>query len=773
MYKNKGLTELEVQEKIKNGQVNTLPKPEIKTNLQIVVSQVFTLFNLYNLVIAAALVYVQAWTSLFFVLIMVTNMFMFIFQEIRSRNLISKLNIIISPKTKVIRDGIIIEIDNESIVLGDIVRYEAGDQISADAKILSGDVEVNESLLTGEVEPVDKTVDETVLSGSFIVSGACFAEIINVGLDNYAIKITSAVKTDRVVSSELLTTFQKVTRMTSYFIIPLGFLLLYQGLSVRNDSLENVITNSATALMGMLPKGLILLTTLSLIGAVIKLGSKKTLVQDLYAIETLSQASVLCLDKTGTLTLGVMKVIDVEVQDPRFHDYIKAYSQYTSDNNATAHALQEYVNDTSATHLEPLDEVSFSSSRKWAGINFKNDSAIIIGAPEVLSPETKLPIHIETQRQEGARIIMAAESLEHVDKNSTFTHLIPLAYIAIEDPIRDDAYDAIRFFRENDVTAKVISGDNVETVAAIAKKAGIENYECVVDASKLKTDDELEHAILNSNVIGRANPTQKLKFVRILQMHKEVVAMTGDGINDVLALKNADCSIAMGEGSDAALHISQIVVMDGLLSTLVDVVKEGRMVINNITRSASMYYLHTILSIAISMIAIWMNVPFPFIPFQITITNMFIDGWPSFMLLWQPSYDRPKETILNHVLRHSFPNAFSIIVLWLVLNLFSAQLRLSVEDVSTMMFYLNAGVSLHMIYRIYKPLNLYRTLVLIIDLIGFPIATFIFWKWLELSFLAPYQIKLTIILMVLSIPLTLLTHKFMVAFIEKKKLKSN
>ena len=325
MYKNKGLTELEVQEKIKNGQVNTLPKPEIKTNLQIVVSQVFTLFNLYNLVIAAALVYVQAWTSLFFVLIMVTNMFMFTFQEIRSRNLISKLNIIISPKTKVIRDGIIIEIDNESIVLGDIVRYEAGDQISADAKILSGDVEVNESLLTGEVEPVDKTVDETVLSGSFIVSGACFAEIINVGLDNYAIKITSAVKTDRVVSSELLTTFQKVTHMTSYFIIPLGFLLLYQGLSVRNDSLENVITNSATALMGMLPKGLILLTTLSLIGAVIKLGSKKTLVQDLYAIETLSQASVLCLDKTGTLTLGVMKVIDVEVQDPRFHDYIKAY----------------------------------------------------------------------------------------------------------------------------------------------------------------------------------------------------------------------------------------------------------------------------------------------------------------------------------------------------------------------------------------------------------------------------------------------------------------
>lgn len=771
MNKLKGLTTQEVNQRIKEGKINTLPKPEIKTNRQIIVGQVFTLFNLYNLIIAIALISVQAWTSLFFVLVMFTNMFMFTFQEIRSRNLISKLKIIVTPKTKVLRDGHIKEIDNESIVLDDIVVYQAGDQISADAQILSGNVEVNESLLTGEVEPVDKTYQDSVLSGSFIVSGSCYARIINVGKDNYAIKITSAVKTNRVISSQLLNTFQYVTKVTSYFILPIGFLLLYQGLSVRDNSFKDVIMNSSTALMGMLPKGLVLLTTLSLVGAVIKLGSKKTLVQDLYAIETLSQASVLCLDKTGTLTLGNMTVIDTEVLDESYKDYIAAYAHDTEDNNATAHAIVDHTKDYPKSDLIMSDAIAFSSARKWAAINFTNNHAVIIGAPEVLAPGLNLPTRIEILRHKGARIVMVCESLSPVHKDSVFKGLIPLAFIAIEDPIRDDAYDAIQFFRENDVTAKVISGDNVETVAAIAKKAGIENHEIVIDASKLTSRLELQDAILNSNVIGRATPTQKLEFVKILQESKEVVAMTGDGINDVLALKSADCSIAMGEGSDAALHISQIVVMDGLLSTLVDVVKEGRMVINNITRSASMYYLHTILCIVLSIIAIGMNVPFPFIPFQITITNMFIDGWPSFMLLWQPNYERPKETILRHVLRHSFPNAFSIIAMWLILNLFQNQLNLTGPETRTMMFYLNGMISIHMIYRIYKPLNWYRAAVLVIDIIAFPIATWIFWGWLGLSTLSPHALKLTLLLMLLSIPLTLSVYGIIIKLFGKQDLK--
>ncbi|UPU38995.1 HAD-IC family P-type ATPase [Erysipelothrix sp. Poltava] len=342
MQNKKGLTTQQVKQLTQEGKVNRLPKPEIKSNAQIIFSNVFTLFNLYNIIIASALVYVKAWTSLFFMGVIISNTFMFIFQEIRSRNLISKLNIIISPKTTVIRDGERLELDNEDIVLGDLVYYEAGNQISADARIVDGSVEVNESLLTGEVDPVDKTVDAEILSGSFIVSGACYAEIIHVGKDNYAIKVTSAVKTNRVISSELLKTFKTVTKITSFFIIPIGAILLYQGLVLRGQAFDSVIVNTATALLGMLPQGLVLLTTLVLIGAVLKLGSKKTLVQDLYAIETLSQSSVLCLDKTGTLTHGVMKVIHAETLDEILYEYMSSYIENSSDNNATSTAIKDY-----------------------------------------------------------------------------------------------------------------------------------------------------------------------------------------------------------------------------------------------------------------------------------------------------------------------------------------------------------------------------------------------------------------------------------------------
>ncbi|UPU38994.1 HAD-IC family P-type ATPase [Erysipelothrix sp. Poltava] len=392
-------------------------------------------------------------------------------------------------------------------------------------------------------------------------------------------------------------------------------------------------------------------------------------------------------------------------------------------------------------------------------MNFSNNHSVLVGAPDILLPGTRIPEKVESLRRDGARILLICESLSPVHKDSSLKGILPLAYIALEDPIRDDAYDAIQFFRENDVTAKVISGDNVETVAAIARKAGIENYQNVVDAQSLKTEEDLTEAILNCNVIGRATPNQKLDFVRILQEHGEKVAMTGDGINDVLALKNSDCSIAMGEGSDAALHISQIVVMDGQLSTLVDVVKEGRMVINNITRSASMYYLRTILTIFIAITAVVMNVPFPFIPFQITLTNMFIDGFPSFMLLFQPSYERPKERILNHVLRHAFPNAMTIILLWLFLNIWGTHFGLTTEVVQTMMYFINGYVSIGMIYRIYKPLNLYRTTVLIINVIGFGLATKLFWPLLELQPLSPEHAQFTAILLIVAIPIVIIIHK--------------
>lgn len=768
----KGLKTEDIQRLTHEGKVNVLPKPKIKSNWQIISSHVFTLFNLYNIIIACALIYIKAYTSLFFMGILVSNTFMFSVQEIRSRNLINKLNILISPKTTVIRNGISESIDNEAIVLGDFVYLESGNQISADAIVVKGYVEVNESLLTGEIEPVDKYQEALLLSGSFIVSGTCIARVIHVGKENYASQVTNTVKQDRVIISELLKTFKTVTKITSFFIIPLGFLLIYQGLVVRQQPFDHVINNTATALLGMLPQGLVLLTTLNLIASVLKLGTKKTLVQDLYAVEMLSQIDVLCLDKTGTLTYGNMDVIETEVLDERFEAYIQSFLRYSKDNNVTFQALHKAFKGSHEFQIESA--IPFSSARKWSAMEFKNAGGIILGAPEVVEPYYTLSKNIRSLRKKGARILLVAHYKQHIDKNVeiSFVEKNVLAIIAIQDKIREDAHDALKFFAENDINVKIISGDNPDTVKSLSVAAGLDEQEDVIDATTLSSHEDYENAILNYNIIGRANPSQKLKFVEILQAHDLKVAMTGDGINDVMALKQANCSIAMGEGSDAALHISQVVIMDGYLSTLVDVFKEGRQVINNITMSASMYYLRTIMTIFMTMIAVFLNVPFPFIPFQVTLTNMFVDGFPSFMILFERNINKPKESILDHVLRHAFPNALSNILIWILINALSKALQLNQDTVQTMMFYLTAYISIQLIYRIYKPFNAYRIGVLIVDVIGIALGIAFFWNWLEIVPLFDRDYFILGWFVLLATLLIKCFELFITRYLDKKQMRS-
>lgn len=769
MRKFDGLSTQEVNKLIAEDKVNTLPKPEIKSNFEIVFSHVFTLFNLYSFVIALALLYVKAYTSLFFVGIIVSNTIMFSVQEIRSRNLINKLSIIVSPKSKVIRNGETVLIDFEHIVLGDYLFLEAGDQIPADSRVVDGYIEANESLLTGEVDPVDKRIDALVLSGSFVVSGQCIAVVEHIKMDNYAVRVTASAKKTRKIASELIFTFKKITKLTSLFILPLGGGLLYQGLVIQQQPFPDVIVNTATALLGMLPQGLVLLTTVSLMAAVLRLGTKKTLIQDIYAIETLSQVDVLCLDKTGTLTYGELKVIDTFKLDDKFDQAISNFLNYTIDRNATTLALKQAF-DKSTDWLE-TSSVPFSSIRKWSAITFEKEGTILLGAPEILYPEYKKNPAMEAYMQGGARLIALAHYPEAISKEDNLKVLkpTPLGVVAIKDTIREDAYDSLKFFYENDINVKIISGDNPETVAAIAKEAGVENYIHYIDASTLITDEDLENAILNYNIIGRSTPDQKVKFVEILQNHNQKVAMIGDGINDVLALKQADCSIAMGEGSDAALHIAQVVVMDGNLSTLVDVFKEGRQVINSITLSASMYYLRTAVTIFMAVIAVALNVPFPFVPFQVTLTNMFVDGFPSFMILFEKNYNKPKESIIDHVLRHSIPNALAIITMWLVINLTSF---MDPSKVASSMFFVTGFVSLHLIYRIYKPLNWYRAGVFVIDCIGFALGIALFWNWLQLKPLSMTEIKVTALICVLSIILVNVYLKIITIYLDKKQSKA-
>lgn len=770
MQKIKGLTNQEVLDQIDLGHMNISPKPLVKTNKQIIFEHVFNLFNAYNFVIACALVFVQAWSSLFFVVIVSANTVIRIYQEIRSRNMVAKLNLIISPKTKVLRDDTIQEIDNEEIVLNDVVYFETGNQVSSDSIVLDTAVEVDESLLTGEADPVLKNIGDHLLSGSFIVSGACYARVEHVGIDNYATHLANEARQRKPVTSELVNVFNKVTKFTSYLVVPLSVLMLYQALGVREESLATAIVNTSTALLGMLPKGLVLLTSVSLAASVVRLGKRKVLVQEMFSIETLSRVDVLCLDKTRTLTKGKMKVQEVvDLANPLSLDMQKVMSSFVGqsvDNNATYQTLKQYFQDEIC--YEVKNRVPFSSARKWSAQELEGIGTIIVGAPEFIVPQYQLLQYIQEAQNSGARVLMVAH---HADFQTFQEHLheaTPLALIIILDPLRDDAKETLAFFQENDVDIKVISGDNPITVSSLAKQAGVKDAHHYIDASTLTTDEELENAIMNYNVIGRATPKQKHQMILTLQKHKQKVAMTGDGVNDVLALKDADVSIAMGSGSDAAKQISQFVVINGELSTMVDVVKEGRLDINNVTRSASMYYLKTIYTILIAISTVLLNMPYPFIPFQMTLLDNFIEGFPSFMILFEKNIDKQKESIGRHAMRYSLPNALVIVLSVIALKLLAPILSLELHEVFTILYFSTSLISIHMIYRIYSPINWYRTFVLIIDIIGFCMATYIFWDWLQLAPLTMQLFQYILIIIVIGMILAAIISHFVNIYLDRE-----
>lgn len=731
----KGLTNQEVLTRIEQGKVNTLPKPLVKSYRQIICEHIFTLFNIYNFIIALALAYVKAWTSMFFIVLVFSNAIIRIMQEIKSRNMVAKLNLIISPKTKVLREGKVSLLNNEEIVLDDCIYLETGNQIPADCVVLDNPVEVDESLLTGEADPVLKKVGDHMLSGSFIISGACYSKVEHVGIDNYAAKIADEARNREPVQSDLINFFTKVTKKTSLLVIPLSIILLYQAYFIRQENMYTLIVNSSTALLGMLPIGLVLLTSISLMASVVRLGQQNVLVQEMFSIETLSHVDVLCLDKTGTMTQGKMKVREIyNFKHSLSYDINEIMSSFVSgslDNNATFQTLSDYFKDTSNYHT--LRRVPFSSARKWSALELENIGTIIVGASEFIMPKLELPLEVEMAKQAGARVLLVAYHHDFNSFQENISDSQPLACIIIEDPLREDTYETIDFFKNNEVDVKVISGDNPITVSSLAKQAGIEASEKYIDATKLETDEQLVDAILNYNVIGRATPYQKHKMINVLKQHGKKVAMTGDGVNDVLALKDADVSIAMGSGSDAAKQIAQFVMIDGKLKTLIDVVKEGRLDINNVTRSAAMYYLKTIYTILISISIIILNIPYPFIPFQMTLMDNFVSGFPSFMILFERNINKQKESIGKYVLRYSLPNALVIGLSVVVLKLLAGKLALNLAEVFTILYFSTSLLSIHMIYRIYAPLNLYRAAVLFLDIIGFIGATILFWNWLELA----------------------------------------
>lgn len=751
MEQVQGLRQAQVKERIAKGQVNRSPKPAVKSYGQIIRGHVFTLFNAYNFVIAAALVSVQAWTSLFFVVIVASNTILHIYQEIRSRNMVAKLNLLISPKAKVVREGRIREIDNEAIVLDDVIYLQSGMQIAADCVVLDTPVEVDESLLSGEADPVLKEAGDHMLSGSFILSGACHARVEHVGLDNYAVKLADETRKRKPVVSEMVTVFSRVTRMTSFLVVPLSALLLFEAFVLRQADVRETIINTSTALLGMLPVGLVLLASVSMMASVVRLGQKHVVVQEMFSIETLSHVDTLCLDKTGTLTQGKMQVERVIPLGGQCEADIRvimdSFVKGSLDSNATFQTLERYFQGKSV--YAPLRRISFSSARKWSALELEQVGTIVVGAPECIQPNVSFSAEIEAARTDGARVLLVARAASFEGLEEHLAETKALAAIIIRDPLRNDAPQAIRFFQENGVDIKIISGDHPATVSALAAQAGVVEAQNAVDASKLETDAQISEAILQHNVIGRATPQQKHRMIQILQEHGQKVAMTGDGVNDVLALKDADVSIAMGNGSDAARQIAQFVIINGDLSTMADVVREGRLDINNVTRSASMYYLKTIYTILISILILFLNMPYPFIPFQMTLMDNFVAGFPSFMILFERNITKQKESIGRHALRYSLPNALAIVLTVFAVRLLGAAFAFTQEQMFTILYFSASLLSIQMIYRIYSPLNWYRGIVLLIDVIGFLLATLLFWDWLALAALSR-----TLVLCILGIVLT-------------------
>ena len=750
----KGLTDEQVLQRIENGQINKVEDDKTRTNWEIIRDNVCTLFNLFNLLIAIALISVKAYTNLAYMLIIIVNIVIGIVQEIHARNLVQKLSVLKVSKATVVRNGKEKEINIDEIVLDDVIILDSGKQICADSVVLDGEVEVNESLLTGESDTILKQKGDKLLSGSYVVSGKCHSKVEKVGKDNFAAQITSETKKYKRAESELVNSMKKVTNFTSFVIIPVGIILFVQAYFFRNVDITNSVVSTAAALLGMLPKGLMLLITISLATGVIKLAKKRVLVQDLYSVETLAHIDTLCLDKTGTITEGRMKVDNVKVYNEKcmphsIQKMMTAFVNEMTDNNATFMALKDYYQ--GEDKFEVADTMAFSSERKWSSISFKNEGSIVLGAPERLIEKSKMemPKEIIDAQKAGRRMLFIAYT-NKVISDEKLPELEIVAAITLDDPLRKNAKEMLGFFKKQNVDIKVISGDNPLTVSSIAKKAGLESYDAYIDLSTISSDDEIPELVDKYSVFARVMPHQKSLIVKALQEKGHSVAMTGDGVNDVVALKQADCSITLPEASDIARQVSQIVLLNSDFSVLKDVLMEGRRVVNNITNVARIFFIKTIYSMLLSLFNIITNTAFPFIPIQITLIDLVIEGYTSFFLSFKENSKPIKGTFLRTVIKNAMPYALAIIVSIIILTFTRQGLNLNVEEAETVMYLAIGGISVFAVIEACRPFTKISTFLCTTTALGYLFAVFLFKNLLHLAPITENMLMIFIVNLILA-----------------------
>lgn len=717
-----GLSAEQVKRRFAQGENNYKVESSTLSVPEIVRSNVCTYFNLVFAVIAVLLAIVGAWSDMLFLPIIVANTCIGIIQEVHSKKVLDKLSILNAPHAVVIRDGKRQEIPADQLVLDDIVEFSAGSQIPADAKVVSGELQVNESLITGESDEIEKREGDSLLSGSFVVSGKACARLEKVGKDSYISKLTlQATKSKKGEQSEMIRSLNYLIMVMGIIIIPIGIALFVQSFIYNEGTFHDSITGMVAAIIGMIPEGLYLLTSVALAVSSVRLAQKKVLIHDMKCIETLARVNVLCVDKTGTITEPGMHVYDFSVLDGAdqleisqlLADFVAAQEK----DNATMEALKAHFSNGSG--MRAREVYSFSSETKYSGAVMNDGKSYVIGAPEfVLRGQfAQYQEQIATYSSKGYRVIVFAQYEGTLDRKPLTEPVLPLCFVMLANPIRKGAKETFTYFAENDVDIKVISGDNPLTVSVIAAEAGIVGAERFVDASTLKEKEDYYRAVEEYTVFGRVTPSQKRMLVQALKEHKKTVAMTGDGVNDVLALKDADCSVAMASGSEAASNVAQLVLLDSDFSRMPSVVAEGRRVVNNIERTAALYIVKNIFSMLLAIFSVILMLDYPLEPSQVSLISMFTIGIPSFVLALEPNKDLIRGHFLTNVLVRALPAGLTDFIVVSGLVIFCREFQVDLDCLSTSCTILVAIVGFMILHRIARPMNTGH-IVMLVDVIA-------------------------------------------------------
>ena len=761
-----GLTDKEIEKRIQENQVNYNTTIKTKSIKEIFRTNMITLFNILNLFLAYLIFIAGAYKNLLFLGTIICNTFIGIIQEIKSKKIIDQLSLIAAEKIKVLRNKQEQDIEINQIVKDDILVLSAGNQIVTDSIVVDGKIEVNESLITGEIDPITKIKGDTLLSGSYVISGTALAQVTHVGEENYTYKISKDAKYIKPINSEIMVSLKKIIKLISYIIIPLGIIFFIKQMHIPNNTPNQAIVNTVAALIAIIPDGLMLLTSMAMALSTIKLSKYKVLIQEMYSIENLARVDTICFDKTGTLTKGFMQVTKyIPIKNTKIDNIIKEINYNLDNHNATMNALIKTYGKESKH--KPLEIIPFKSENKWSGVTLENLGTYIIGAPEMILKEKLEEIE---KYQDDYRVILLAHSKENFKNEKLPKNIEPLGIFLIEDVIRKESKKTIEFFQKNDVNVKIISGDNPKTVSKIAKKLGLSFWDNYIDTTNLK-ENELKEIAEKYNIFGRVTPLGKKILIESLQENKHIVAMTGDGVNDVLALKQSDCAIAVASGSSAARNVAQLVLLNSNFDSIPKIVKEGRRKINNVERSASLFITKTLYALLLLVLFMCVDKSYPFIPIQLTLTSAFTIGIPAFILSLEPNNERVKKNFLLNVTSVAFPTAITIVFNVILLLIASEITNISNQDISTIAVLLLATTGFMHIYRISYPLNLIRTTLLISMITSFLIGVIGFEILFSLSHITQPLTAMYLILGLYSYLFFNIITKIFEKYVYKTKIK--